>query len=124
MNVPARGGVIRTANESPGAISGAIRDPVRPHPATPSYTLSSSKPCQWMVGHLALQVLDSTRFNVLIGSPFQAIEFSPGLPEFINRVFTSSIIDFKDINYVALQFSGRPPDFGNQTFKLSPRFST
>lgn len=35
MKVPARGGVIRTANESPGATSGAIRDPVRLQPATP-----------------------------------------------------------------------------------------
>jgi hypothetical protein len=36
MNVPARGGVKYTANESPGAISGVMRVPLPLKPGTPS----------------------------------------------------------------------------------------
>ena len=67
MNVPARGGVMCATNESPGAMTGATRVPEPLHPATPSYRLSSSMPCQWTAVGCML------RFTTVIavGSPME-----------------------------------------------------
>jgi hypothetical protein len=46
MNVPARGGVKRTSNESAGATRGERSVPLPLKPGTPSKKLSSSIPCQ------------------------------------------------------------------------------
>ena len=46
MNVPLRGGVNAATNESPGAMTGAVRVPLPLHPGTPSLYAGTSMPCQ------------------------------------------------------------------------------